>query len=327
MTEMVRHVGAVRRELVGHHRDHRPLPLLQRDCVGDRERRAGPAGAEAHDAEVDGVGELSDVAAVRGTGLARPGRGSRRSRHRRHRRPGSRSSQSAAMSRQERQAASVRIPARRPGDGPATRKVGAATSTAGGAVGVRIQTRAHAPSLEIHAHACNLVLGVAPTSQFVPCSAPGAPAVHTLLGDQPEDPPHARRRRRNARHAGQGAHRPGGRRGPEARALPASGSRSTSGRPPDGHVDARRAARARHPDRRLQRWPLRQPGHVRDRAAGHPEGGGAADHRPDGLLRSRCLDLPRRGLARARPEGCPCRPRDVDGQVLAHRREDLRRHH
>ena len=70
MTEVLRHVATVGRELLGDDRDHRSIALFDRDGVGDRERRARTAGAEPDDREVDRLRELADVAAVGGTGVA-----------------------------------------------------------------------------------------------------------------------------------------------------------------------------------------------------------------------------------------------------------------
>ena len=127
---------------------------LDRDRVGDRERRARAAGAETDDREVDrvrrarrcGCGRRAPVSptwpwvstvATSATPSAR-----------------SRSSQSAARSRHERQAASVRMPARSPATGPSTRNVGAPTAAAGGAVGFRMtMVSGMGPAYIIHASA------------------------------------------------------------------------------------------------------------------------------------------------------------------------------
>ena len=68
--EVRRDVVAVHLELLGDDRDDRLLVLLDHDGVLDRERRARSAGAEADDRAVDAVGELVDVLAVVGTGVA-----------------------------------------------------------------------------------------------------------------------------------------------------------------------------------------------------------------------------------------------------------------
>ena len=70
VAEVLGHVVPVGGELLGDHRDHRSVVLLDRDRVGDGERRARPAGAESDDGEVDRGREVGDVAAVGRAGVA-----------------------------------------------------------------------------------------------------------------------------------------------------------------------------------------------------------------------------------------------------------------
>ena len=128
---------AVHHELLAHDRDHGLLVLLDRDRVLDRERRARPARAEADDRAVDDAGELVDVLAVVGAGLADLRAGLDRDRVRAVARE-----VVAPDARDELPRAPGPVgaqPDRQPAERAVDRKAGALSSPAGAAVGRRTQ--------------------------------------------------------------------------------------------------------------------------------------------------------------------------------------------